>query len=129
MKSNAFWYGYLEAGKKSSLVVRDPDLDTGKPDTFYLYNQKRDAILEYKTSFVEPKLRELSDAEQNQIPALEKACKKALSQFQSRTSTASTEEITPPAKANISKSDNSIDDLNIDDADDNFVLDEAEDEL
>ncbi len=64
MKNNAFWYGYLEAGEKGSLVVRALDLDTGKPDTFYLYNQKETQSSKYKASFVEPKLRELNDKEQ-----------------------------------------------------------------
>jgi len=129
MKSNAFWYGYLEAGEKGSLVVRAPDLDTGKPDTFYLYNQKRDAILEYKSSFVEPKLRELNEEEHGQIPALEKALKKALSQFQARTGSPLNDEAAPAAETKTSKTKTITDDLSIDDADDSFVLDEAEDEL
>ncbi len=127
MKNNAFWYGYLEAGEKGSLVVRAPDLDTGKPDTFYLYKQKRDAILEYKASFVEPKLRELNDKEQKQIPSLEKAYKKSLSQFQSRTSSPLNDEAAPSAKT--TKTKNIADDLSLDDADEDFALDEAENEL
>ncbi len=127
MKSNTFWYGYLEAGEKGSLVVRPPNLDTGKPDTFYLYNQKRDAILEYKSSFVEPKLRELNDKELKQIPSLEKAYKKSLSQFQPRTNPALSE--VAPAKTSTNNASTSDDDMNIDETDDDFVLDEVEDGL
>ena len=126
MKSNAFWYGYLEAGEKGSLVVRDPALDTGKPDTFYLYNLKRDAVLEYKASFVEPKLRELNDSDKDQLPALKKACKKAFSQFQSRDGQPLSEVVAP---ANNTKANQKSipDDLNIEESDDDFVLDEAMD--
>lgn len=59
MSENAFWYGYLEAGAKSSPVLRDRRLITGNPKTIYLYNHKRGTILEYSRDIVEVKLREL----------------------------------------------------------------------
>ena len=124
MKNNAYWYGYLEAGEKGSLVLRDDSLNTGKPDTFYLYNHKRDAILEYKTSFVEPKLRDLNDSEQEHISTLEKAFKASRSQFQSRASDP-LKTATPETASNKPKNT----ELKIDDVpdDDGFSLDDAED--
>ncbi len=58
-KKNTAWFGYLDAGEKSSAVATDPGLDTGNASTVYLYNLKRNAFLEYKRELVEPKLREL----------------------------------------------------------------------
>jgi hypothetical protein len=44
-------------------VVRDDSLDTGSQRTVYLFNHNKNRILEYRRDIVEPKLRELSDAE------------------------------------------------------------------
>src|SRR3569623_949320 len=52
-------YGYLEAGNKSTAVVLDRTLNTGNPETLYLFNLARGEILEYSRKIVEPKLREL----------------------------------------------------------------------
>lgn len=57
------WYGYLEAGAKSSPVVRDERLDTGNGKTLFLFNLARGQILEYTRDIVEPKLRELKSGE------------------------------------------------------------------
>ncbi|MBI5463114.1 MAG: hypothetical protein HY941_13090 [Gammaproteobacteria bacterium] len=57
------WYGYLEAGDKSSPVVRDERLDTGNGKTLFLFNLARRQILEYTREIVEPKLRELKSGE------------------------------------------------------------------
>ncbi|MBI5041159.1 MAG: hypothetical protein HZB57_08175 [Gammaproteobacteria bacterium] len=57
------WYGYLEAGEKSSPVVRDERLDTGNGKTLFLFNLARRQILEYTREIVEPKLRELKSGE------------------------------------------------------------------
>lgn len=64
MSDKHYWYGYLEAGEKSSPVLRDKRLDTGSSDTLYLFNFKRGEILEYKRAIIEPKLRDLDAAEQ-----------------------------------------------------------------
>lgn len=87
MKST-YWYGYLDAGKKSSFVARDLSLDTGDPETIYLFNQSRGEIKEYKREIVEPKLRELNAKEANNQKTLEKELKAALAQFCARTSNA-----------------------------------------
>ena len=61
---NGFWYGYLEAGDKSTAVLRDPELDTGNKKTVFLFNLARKQILEYTLAIVEPKLRGLKTSEQ-----------------------------------------------------------------
>jgi hypothetical protein len=63
MSENSLWYGYLEAGAKSTAVLRDPKLDTGNPATMYLFNLARREILEYRRDIVEGKLRELGKDE------------------------------------------------------------------
>lgn len=57
------WYGFLEAGEKSSPVLVDKSLDTGNPNLIYIYNLSRDKIIEYRRDIVESKLRELRSDE------------------------------------------------------------------
>lgn len=64
------WYGYLQAGEKSTPVVRDESLDTGDRNTVYLFNFQRRQILEYRREIVEPKLRELTPEEAGAIDDL-----------------------------------------------------------
>ncbi len=64
------WCGFLDAGAKSSLVVRDDSLLTGNPSTVYLYNQQRGAILEFQRAVVESKLRELTAEQRHEVDAL-----------------------------------------------------------
>ncbi len=70
VKQDTLWFGYLNAGKKGSLVVRDSTLDTGTSTTIYLFNQKKGKILEYRRDIVEPKLRPLTDKESAEAEAL-----------------------------------------------------------
>jgi hypothetical protein len=72
-RKTAPWYGFLEAGDRSSPVVRDPSLDTGNPTTVYLFNLMKNRILEYRRDIVEAKLRPLTPEES----ALRKDLKKA----------------------------------------------------
>lgn len=67
------WYGYLEAGDKSTPVIRDERLDTGNRKTMFLFNLARGQILEYTREIVEPKLRELKSGEAKHIDALNAA--------------------------------------------------------
>ena len=60
MGNGNIWYGFLQAGEKSSPVVRDPALETKSPKTVYLFNYMRGEFLEYSREIVEPKLRELN---------------------------------------------------------------------
>jgi hypothetical protein len=86
MAKHSIWCGYLEAGQKSSAVVRDDQLDTGNPDTIYLFNMARNEIIPYNRAIVEPKLRELTAAEGEEIGAeLRAAYLRARKQFKVRT--------------------------------------------
>jgi hypothetical protein len=63
MSEHSLWFGYLEAGAKSTPVLRDSKLDTGNPATIYLFNLARREILEYRRDIVESKLRDLGKDE------------------------------------------------------------------
>ncbi len=67
MAKQNVWMGFLEAGPKSSPVVRDDKFDTGNPKTIYLFNFNKGEILEYNRALVEPKLRDLTAAEQSKF--------------------------------------------------------------
>ncbi|MDH3342307.1 MAG: hypothetical protein OEM07_01135 [Gammaproteobacteria bacterium] len=68
MSTNEIWYGVLEAGEKTSPVVRDNSIETSQ-NKIYLYNHVRDKFIEYAQEIVEPKLRELKsgDIAQDQL--------------------------------------------------------------
>lgn len=78
------WVGFLQAGEKSSPVVRDPSLDTGKASSIYLFNLQRRAILEYQLAVVEGKLRELTEAEAEVVDQLREAFREARASFTPR---------------------------------------------
>ncbi len=81
---NSLWYGYLEAGNRSSPVIRDERLDTGSPKTVFLFNLERREILEYSREIVEPKLRELKSGEAKAIKELDAAYAEARRNFKDR---------------------------------------------
>lgn len=81
VKQDTLWFGYLNAGKKGSLVVRDSTLDTGTSATIYLFNQKKGKILEYRRDIVEPKLRELTEKEADAVESLREEFEKARTGF------------------------------------------------
>jgi hypothetical protein len=84
MSQEELWYGFLEAGDRSSPVAKDPKLTTGNPDTVYMYNLQRNEIIEYKRAIAEPKLRDLKPAESDQLKELKSAFAKALKEFTPR---------------------------------------------
>jgi hypothetical protein len=84
MSDNTLWYGYLEAGERSSAVAMDNRLNTGDPTTVYLFNLQRGEIIEYKRAIVEPKLRELKGKEQELEGELKNAYRKARNGFTPR---------------------------------------------
>lgn len=85
MTKNSIWCGFLEAGDKGSPVVRDDELDTGNPAKVYLFNLKRNEIIAYNRAIAEPKLRELTEKEAEQIEeALRMAYQRARRQFRGR---------------------------------------------
>jgi hypothetical protein len=81
---NPLWYGYLEAGNRSSPVIRDERLDTGSTKTVFLFNLARREILEYSRDVVEPKLRELKSSETKTIKELDEAYPEARRNFKDR---------------------------------------------
>lgn len=78
MSKNDIWYGYLQAGEKSSPVVRDDSIESKSRGTIYLYNHKRDTILEYSREIVESRLRELGpdDVPLDELKSAFKAARK-----------------------------------------------------
>jgi hypothetical protein len=78
------WYGHLEAGNRSSAVIRDERLDTGSRKTVFLFNLARGEILEYSRDVVEPKLRELKPSEAKTIKKLDAAYAEARRNFKDR---------------------------------------------
>ena len=84
MSDNNLWYGYLDAGEKSSPVLMDPRLNTADPGTVYLFNLKRGEIIEYKRAIVDAKLRELKADEQEVANELRSAFRKARNGFTPR---------------------------------------------
>ncbi|HFD92557.1 MAG TPA: hypothetical protein ENJ22_04650 [Gammaproteobacteria bacterium] len=95
-------YAYLEAGVKSSAVALDPRLETGRPETVWLYNLARGEFVEYRRDIVEGKLREFNDGEQALRKQLESAFAVARAAFRPRpmpftsTQTAPRKSATPP---------------------------------
>ena len=80
MSDSDIWYGFLQAGDKSSPVVRDPELKTGNNKTIYLYNQARGQFVEYSSEIVEPKLRDLKSGDVS-LADLKRAFKAARKTF------------------------------------------------
>jgi hypothetical protein len=87
MSEKYYWYGHLDAGSKSSPVLLDKRLDTGKADTLYLFNLNRGEILEYKRTIIAPKLRELGQQDRKLNKMLKTAYIEARQRFIPRGST------------------------------------------
>ena len=81
---SSLWHGYLEAGNRSSPVIRDERLETGNPKTMFLFNLSRSEILEYSRDIVEPKLRELKSGETKTVRELDAAYTEARRNFKDR---------------------------------------------
>ena len=84
IQDKQLWYGYLEAGKKSTAVLLDRSLNTGNSGTLYLFNLTRGEILENSRKIVEPTLRELKGKETELTDTLKTAYETARSQFTPR---------------------------------------------
>ena len=78
MKKRKLWYGFLEAGVKSSPVVIDRNMITGEKNTIFVYNHNKQEINKYVRDLVEPKLRELSAKEKELQTSLDKGFKASL---------------------------------------------------
>ena len=63
MGTKDIWYGILEAGDKTSPVVRDMSLDASDTKRVWLYNHVKNQFVEYSLEIVEPKLRNLGNGD------------------------------------------------------------------
>jgi hypothetical protein len=123
-KKSKIWYGFLDAGKKSSPVLMDPKLDTGDPSTLYIFNHNRNQILEYKRELIEPKLRGLNGKEATMADEIKKAYNKARKEFTPRRATGrgatapATAATKPPEMMEPDIEETPVDDDNIDLGDD-----------
>jgi len=116
MSSKEIWYGVLEAGEKTSPVVRDKSIDAGL-NKIYLYNYVRNEFVEYAQAIVEPKLRELADGDISR-EELDNAFKSAYESFSSThkvNAWAGTKSATP------SVNDESNEDIDLPDDNDEFI--------
>ena len=123
MSEKDIWYGVLEAGEKSSPVVRDNTLDASEGKV-YLYNHSRNQFIEYAKAIVEPKLRELAagDISRND---LDKAFRAALQDFNSSRKGRSWSDSKPVARAVKNVQDDDIDiDMSDDDFEEEFIDDD-----
>ena len=129
MSKSSFWYGYLDAGDKSSAVLRDPKLDTGNKRTVFLFNLARNRILEYNREIVEPKLRQLDGGEKELVAALDGAYPAALRDFGAQHQLSSVPDSGPPPRRAAEKSNEDYDDADESDEDlDTESLDEGDEE-
>ena len=126
MSKNDIWIGYLQAGEKSSPVVRDTTLETNSKKTVYLYNYKKGVILEYAIEVVEPKLREIDDSEEIPQDEILNAFKAARKAFLAGKTIRKWEKEAPAASTSVSRESETMDDDNSIDFDDEFEEDELE---
>lgn len=95
MNAKDIWYGVLDAGEKTSPVVRDATLDAGQGKV-WLYNHLRNQFIEYARAIVEPKLRELTTDDMPQ-KELDDAFKAARLEFASSRKSSTWAEAKPAA--------------------------------
>ena len=120
MSAKDIWYGVLEAGEKTSPVVRDASLDASQ-NKIYLYNYVRNQFIEYSQAIVEPKLRELAAGDISQDD-LDKAFKAAYKTFSSSHKVRTWSD-TKPATSSV-KTEDDEDTIDIDDISDYDDMDE-----
>ena len=78
MKKHKLWFGFLEAGSKSSPVVIDRSMEMGDGNTLLIYNHNKKEVLKYVRELVEPKLRELTAQEKKLEASLKKGFSESL---------------------------------------------------
>ena len=126
---NPLWYGYLEAGNRSSPVIRDERLETGSTKTVFLFNLARREILEYSRDVVESKLRELKSSDTKTIKELDEAYTEARRNFKDRRARPlNIPEQGGPARRPVdSQNDDEIDDFIDESAEEDVWVDSDED--
>jgi hypothetical protein len=116
MGNKNIWYGVLEAGEKTSPVVRDNSIEASQ-GKIYLYNHIRNQFIEYAQAIVEPKLRELvdSDISRDELNHAFKAAREIFSLTRNTQTWTDIKPTAPNAKQHV------VDEIDID------IDDEAED--
>ncbi|MGB5397156.1 MAG: hypothetical protein WBN96_08410, partial [Gammaproteobacteria bacterium] len=126
MARKDLWYGVLEAGDKTSPVVRDLTLQAGN-NHIWLYNHARNTFVEYAQAIVEPKLRELAAGDVSR-DELDRAFKTALKNFAPARHVARWESKAASAKP-VKKTDDEFDtDMGDDDSDGDEFIDDIDDD-
>lgn len=115
MSKSTIWYGFLDAGAKSTAVVIDERLNTGNPNTIYVFNFARGKILEYKREIAETKLREFRAEESAVLQELQSAFDRARREFRTRGASI----LNLPERGNPKKARAKDEEMDIED-DDNF---------
>ena len=72
MAKQKLWFGFLEAGSKSSPVVIDRSMGGADGNTLFAYNHNKKEIKRYVRDLIEPKLRELTAEEKKLEASLKK---------------------------------------------------------
>ena len=120
MSEKNIWYGVLEAGEKTSPVVRDTSLEASQ-NKIYLYNYVRNQFIEYSQAIAEPKLRELAAGDISQ-DELDKAFKTAYQAFSSSRKVRAWDDIKPAVSRVKNEDDEDVLDIDISDYDDMEVF-------
>lgn len=125
MSAKDIWYGVLDAGEKTSPVVRDTTLDASEGKV-WLYNHLRSQFIEYSKAIVEPKLRELTkgDVAQNELEAAFKVALKSFSSSHKIRTSSDPEPAAPPTK---NKDEEDEIDIELSDDDDMEEYDDLDD--
>lgn len=116
MSTKNIWYGVLEAGEKTSPVVRDYSIDASQ-NKIYLYNYVRNQFIEYAQAIAEPKLRELTAGDISQ-DELDEAFKAAYQAFSSSRKIPAWTDIKPAPSRVKNEDDEDEIDMDISDYDD-----------
>ena len=118
MNAKNVWYGVLDAGEKTSPVVRDATLDASQGKV-WLYNHARNQFIEYARAIVEPKLRELTteDIPQKELDEAFNAARQAFLSSRNITTWSDTKPVAPRLK-NQGEEDELDIDIDITDDDD-----------
>ena len=141
MNDKHLWVGYLTQKDKQVLVASDSRVETGNPKTIFLYNQERNALVEYSKEIITPKLKDADSSDYN-ASAIGKAYQNALRSSNpnlykvvftpsSGGSAVLAEKKTSPKPVNDEIDDSDIDvDVELDiDVDDDFEESEDEDDV
>ena len=127
MSAKDIWYGVLDAGEKTSPVVRDATLDASEGKV-WLYNHLRNQFIEYAKAIVEPKLRDLAtgDIPQKELDEVFKVARRTFSSSRKISTSSDTKPTAPRVKSKDEDDDLDID-IDMSDSDDMEVFNDFDD--